>query len=296
LRGIVHAAGVLDNSLLVQMDERRFRAAMPAKVSGAWHLHALTADLPLDFFVLFSSLAALIGSPGQGNYAAANAFLDGLALFRRSRKLPALSIAWGPWTDIGMAALAHNESRLAELGIGMLPPEPALDLFEHLARDEQGVVGVIAMDWRIWSQMFPLAAQAPFVSRIIPTSDRAETGTSDVLTAAALGRLDPAARVARLEQRLQAAACQALQLDATQLPLDVSLTAVGIDSIVALELRNRIESTVEVIVQTHSLLSGPTIHALAVQLLAQIESGAASHVNDLPAEGGAILLSPGASQ
>ncbi|MGZ9166381.1 MAG: SDR family NAD(P)-dependent oxidoreductase, partial [Anaerolineales bacterium] len=104
LRGLFHEAGVLDDGVLSQQNWSRFERVMAPKGEGAWHLHTLTQNMPLDFFVLFSTAAAVLGSAGQGNYAAANSFLDGLAHYRKSRGLPAMSINWGAWSEVGMAA------------------------------------------------------------------------------------------------------------------------------------------------------------------------------------------------
>ncbi|HEY9226744.1 MAG TPA: SDR family NAD(P)-dependent oxidoreductase, partial [Gemmatimonadaceae bacterium] len=104
LRGIVHAAGVVEDAMLADQDAGRFSRVLAPKVAGTWNLHTLTREFPLDFFVLFSSGAALLGSPGQGNYAAANLFLDALAHQRHAHGLPALSINWGSWAEVGMAA------------------------------------------------------------------------------------------------------------------------------------------------------------------------------------------------
>ena len=104
LRGVLHAAGVVDDALLTRLSVDRFAPVMAPKVRGAWNLHVQTANSPLDFFVMFSSGAALLGSPGQANYAAANAFMDALAARRCSEGLPAVSIAWGAWSEVGAAA------------------------------------------------------------------------------------------------------------------------------------------------------------------------------------------------
>jgi acyl transferase domain-containing protein len=116
LRGVVHAAGVLDDGILVKQTAERFARVMAPKIRGAWELHIQTQTLPLDFFVCFSSMASLVGSPGQGNYAAANAFLDALAHHRRARGLAGLSINWGPWADAGMAAKLHSRFAGARRG------------------------------------------------------------------------------------------------------------------------------------------------------------------------------------
>src|SRR5690606_12066890 len=104
LRGVIHCAAVLDDGLLLQQNAERFERVMTPKVRGAWNLHQLTKDLPLDCFVVFSSLAAMPGTAGQGNYAAANAFMDALIHYRTTLGLPGLSINWGAWAEIGLAA------------------------------------------------------------------------------------------------------------------------------------------------------------------------------------------------
>ncbi|MEL6463169.1 MAG: KR domain-containing protein, partial [Cyanobacteria bacterium J06621_15] len=109
IKGIIHAAGVLDDGVLQHLTWERFTNVLNPKYLGAWNLHTLTKDLPLDFFIMFSSAASLFGSPGQGNHVAANTFLDSLARYRQSLGLPGLSINWGVWSEIGTAA---------KLGIG----------------------------------------------------------------------------------------------------------------------------------------------------------------------------------
>jgi phthiocerol/phenolphthiocerol synthesis type-I polyketide synthase C len=292
LRGIIHAAGILENGLLIQLNEKRFRSVMDSKITGAWHLHELTRETPLDFFVLFSSLASLIGSPGQGNYSAANAFLDGLAVHRVAMGLPALSVAWGPWAEVGMAADVHNGARLEEAGMGMLPPEEALDLLELLLK-ERGAIGAIAMNWALWSKAFPVASEAAFVSGLIPGEEERALHRAEMLSLAVLQNLAPADQIRRLEAAIHKAVCQSLQLDPAMLPPDVGLTAVGLDSIVSLELKNRLECAIDVVVQAPHLLGGPTVHELAVQLLNQmitatatdaLQDGAGSAAPEPPAE------------
>ena len=121
VRGVVHAAGTLDDGLLVDLNERRFASVFAGKVHGAWNLHEITKALQLDFFVLFSAAASLWGAAGQGNYAAANAFLDGLAHFRRSQGLAGQSLNWGPWAGAGMASTlnAAQRTRLERLGVAL---------------------------------------------------------------------------------------------------------------------------------------------------------------------------------
>ncbi len=125
LRGVIHAAGLLDDGAVASLDRERLARALAPKVDGAWNLHVATRGEPLDFFVMFSSVAPLLGSPGQANYAAGNAFLDSLAWERRRTGLPALTINWGPWADGGMATRSADAARLAAQGIAPLPPDLA---------------------------------------------------------------------------------------------------------------------------------------------------------------------------
>ncbi|MER7396115.1 SDR family NAD(P)-dependent oxidoreductase [Streptomyces sp. NPDC000151] len=136
LRGVIHAAGVLDDGSIQRQSAERMRAVMAPKMRGAWNLHLLTRDAKLDFFVLYSSVAALMGSLGQSGYAAGNSFLDALAHHRESLGLPATSVAWGPWSGGGMVATldAHAERRVRESGFGMLEPGPAFRALEDVLR------------------------------------------------------------------------------------------------------------------------------------------------------------------
>jgi len=149
LRGILHLAGALDDGLLSQMNWEQFAHALDPKARAARFLDEQTRQWPLDFFVLFSSVASMLGSPGQGNYAAANAYLDGLAQQRYSQGLPALSINWGPWSGQGMAARLgeRGASRWAAVGIQLLPPAQALQVLDMIWNIDRPQIGVIAVDW-----------------------------------------------------------------------------------------------------------------------------------------------------
>ncbi len=116
LRGIIHAAGILNDGILQQQTWERFEKVLAPKAQGAWNLHVLTRNCPLDFFIMFSSVASLLGSPGQANYAAANGFIDALAHTRSQMGGGALSINWGAWSAFGLAAKRHLEQQLQNKG------------------------------------------------------------------------------------------------------------------------------------------------------------------------------------
>ena len=135
LRGVIHAAGVLDDALIAQQSLDRLRDVMAPKVRGTWNLHVHTRALPLDFFVCYSSAASLVGSPGQANYAAGNACMDAIAHHRRALGLPASSINWGAWGEEGMAANAQMHARLASRGVTPIATSDGLALLSRLLRD-----------------------------------------------------------------------------------------------------------------------------------------------------------------
>ena len=142
LRGVIHAAGVLDDGLIQQLTWENFEPVFAAKATGAWNLHTLTQNNELDFFILFSSAAALFGSPGQANHAAANAFLDGLAHYRNQVGLPALSINWGAWSTVG-SALKYQQQGILE----HFPGIETIDPKSGIAQLEKNLVNHYPAGW-----------------------------------------------------------------------------------------------------------------------------------------------------
>jgi myxalamid-type polyketide synthase MxaE and MxaD len=171
LRGIVHAAAVLDDGALLDLSRERLLAVMSPKVLGAWTLHALTRTDPLDFFVLFSSAVSVLGSPGQTNYTVANTFLDALAHERRAAGLPAVSINWGPWADVGLAAetarRAEAESQLRAHLVKMILPEKGLELLERILHEATPQITVLPFDIRNVLQFYPEGAGIAFFSEVL---------------------------------------------------------------------------------------------------------------------------------
>ena len=173
LRGVIHAAGVLDDGVLVQQTWERFARVLAPKVAGAWNLHRLTQGLPLDFFILFSSAAALLGSPGQGNHAAANAFLDALAHHRRALGLPATSINWGVWSEVGAAAERGIEERAGLQGMGSFTPEQGLGFLEQILAANPVQLGVMAVNWA--RLVKAVGIESPFLSGVAARERSAAT-------------------------------------------------------------------------------------------------------------------------
>jgi NADPH:quinone reductase-like Zn-dependent oxidoreductase/ubiquinone/menaquinone biosynthesis C-methylase UbiE len=164
LRGVLHAAGVLANGALLRQDVRTFQQVLAPKVEGAALLDRLTRGEPLDWFVLFSSIAAILGGSGQANHAAANAYLDQLARQRRALGLPAVSINWGAWSEIGAAA--DLSDRLSELGVGFLTPSQGIMALQHVMQSGAVQLAVLPIDWQRYRDRIGAAAHATLLSRI----------------------------------------------------------------------------------------------------------------------------------
>ncbi|MEM8679372.1 MAG: SDR family NAD(P)-dependent oxidoreductase, partial [Planctomycetota bacterium] len=147
LSGVIHAAGVLADGVMFDMELDQLEKPLASKVIGTINLHEATKELPLDFFVMFSSVAAVLGSPGQSNYAAGNAFLDAMAQYRQAQGLPALSINWGPWAESGMAAEAGRDENVSGRGMTLLPADKALDVLGELLRAAVTQAAVMSVNW-----------------------------------------------------------------------------------------------------------------------------------------------------
>ncbi|AGC45620.1 polyketide synthase [Myxococcus stipitatus DSM 14675] len=271
LRGVFHAAGVIADGVLTQLDERRLRAVMAPKVQGAWNLHTGTLGRPLDVFVMFSSAASVLGSPGQGNYAAANAFMDALAHHRVAAGLPALSINWGPWAEVGLAAAAENRGeRLALRGVGSMPTAQALDAMGRLLARPSAQAIVVPLDLRQWREFYVAAAQSPFLSVLMKEQASSATprkgDVRDRLVAAEPGR-----RRALLEAYLREQVGRILKQDAARVELDQPFGVLGMDSLTGLELRNRLESGLKLTLSATLIYAYPTVAALTAHLLEQLD-------------------------
>jgi acyl transferase domain-containing protein/acyl carrier protein len=272
LRGLIHAAGVLDDGVLLQQPWERFTRVLNPKVSGGWNLHQLTRDLPLDFFVLFSSAASLLGSAGQGNYAAANAFLDGLAHYRRSQNLPAISINWGPWTEAGMAASAgHSDGRWAAQGIGGISPDQGIEILEQILRHNPIQIGVLPVTWPVYLQRFPVGDEPALLRELGQTMRaREQSATASAQRARVLEQLEAAAPQARVDLLLAHVRDQVVNVlglpPTFHLEPKQKLFEMGLDSLMAIELKNTLQSQLGQPLPSTIIFEYPTIETLTQYL------------------------------
>ena len=275
VRGIFHAAMVLDDGMLPELTAERFSRVMSPKISGAWNLHAASAKLLLDHFVLFSSVSALVGAAGQANYAAANCFLDQLAHYRRALGLPGLSVNWGALSEVGF--LARNV-RVAEYmtahGVNGISPEQATAMLGHLLQRDVTQIGFMHIDWQKFFGSRRNPEPPPIYSEVFTPREKGDPGDNEDIRRAILSA--PAEeRLTLLAAHIAGSAAKVLRTNSAKLEGDRPLKEMGLDSLMAFELLNRLEVQFGILLPSGKVSSGATINSLASAALEIICSGAA---------------------
>ncbi len=270
--GVFHAAGVVADGLLTGQTWSRFREILPAKVIGAAHLDRLTATDPLDCFVLYSSTASVLGSPAQGNYAAANAVLDALAWRRRAAGRPALTLNWGAWSGVGLAAGGDTSARARAAGLGVLDPHHALRMLGRMLREGAVQVTVAPVEWNVWAARLPGAAPGLLRSLVGRGEPAVSTHGVDRALVDRLRTASGGARSAEVTAYVVARLAEVLDLEPDRLEPDRALDTLGLDSLMAVELRSRFRRDLGAEVSLTVLLSDDRVDALAVHLAAALET------------------------
>ncbi len=273
LRGVVHSAMVIEDQTLLQQNGEAFRRVTAPKASGSWNLHTRTAKLDLDFFVLFSSVSGIVGNPGQASYAAANSFLDALAHHRRALGLPALAIDWGMLTDVGyVSRTAGLGATLEHHGISGLTAGEATGILGRLLQSSAVQVGAFRIDWRKAADRMPgLARSARFADLLesLPSGPDAssESAISTILA------LPAGERLAALTTQLTEQAAHVLHTSAARLDMHRPLGEMGFDSLMGVELANRLEAALKVPLPLGSIQPGLSLAKLAARLLETVAGG-----------------------
>ncbi|MEU4773596.1 SDR family NAD(P)-dependent oxidoreductase [Micromonospora sp. NPDC023644] len=274
LTAVIHAAGVRDDGVISSLTPERMDGVLRPKVDAAWHLHELTAELDLKAFVSYSSLAATAGGPGQGNYAAANAFLDGLAQHRKARGLAALTLAWGLWADrSGMTTELDDVhlNRISRSGVAAMEAEEGLALFDAACRTTDAALVPARLDLAAMKVQFAGGSIPPLYRALIRTPARAAaaaTGASLVQQLAGLGESERAAALVEIV-RGQAAAVLGYP-DPAAIEPRRAFSEFGFDSLTAVEMRNRLNNAFGMRLPATLVFDYPTPHDLAAFLGTEI--------------------------
>ncbi len=267
LKGVIHAAGVLEDGLLRNLSWEQFTKVMSPKVTGTWHLHQMTKDLPLDFFVCFSSMAAMIGNAGQGNYAAANGFMDAMAHYRRGLGMPGLSINWSTWAGGGMAGSldSQQQQQLDKSGITAIKPEQGLQALESFLSGSLSQVGVFPVKWSEFFRQTPTAEKMPLLSGFVssqPSLSQKKSSFIEELEAKAIPE-----RMDLLTKHIRSMLAQTLGIkDGQKIGMREPFFDIGLDSLMAVELKNRMESSLNVSLSSTLLFDYPVLEKLISHL------------------------------
>jgi myxalamid-type polyketide synthase MxaD len=267
VRGVFHCAGVIDDRLIVDMDPESVLRVGAPKAQGAVNLARLLEDEPLDFLILFASAGGLMGGIGQANYAAANAFLDGLAHALRARGVPATSIDWGFWDGLGLATTPGGERVIAHMrksGFLPLPPDRAVDVLDYVLGNQVGPqIAALRIDWRRFHAHAGTTGSRPLLEALVREEAGGERGAAPARIRDELLALEPGPpRRQRLQTFLRSCLADVLGLDPEHIETDTPLGSLGIDSFTAIELRNRLERSLDIQLSATLAWNYPTLAAM----------------------------------
>jgi NAD(P)-dependent dehydrogenase (short-subunit alcohol dehydrogenase family)/acyl carrier protein len=270
LKGVIHAAGALDDGMLAQQSWDRFLNAYRAKVDGTWNLHQQTSDL--DFLVCFSSATALLGAPGQGNYAAANAYMDSLMRWRRARGMHGLSINWGPWAEAGMAATLgeRDRRRATEQGWSRIEADTGLSILSELLRTGPAQVGVLPLHWGKFSEALFEAGLPGYLKAWQPRASGAANSASTGAGGAGSGgeavlSASPEQREDRLRDYVIGVVGNLLgheDIDTMQ-----GFTEMGMDSLMGVDLRAILQKSLKVSLASTFAFDHSNVEAVVAYLM-----------------------------
>ncbi len=305
LRGVFHLALALRDALLMNLNEEQMREVWAPKVMGAFHLHRQTLGRPLDVFALYSSMSAVFGTGGQGNYASANSFLDALAFHRRSMGLPGLSVSWGFLGETGFVARhADVAQRFEAMGIKSFNPAQGLALLARFLGEERIHGGVMRVDWRRFEEIAAGRKISPRFAHLVKmAAEGKEEGSrrGGLALRKALLAANPSERRAILEAGLREQVGRVLGVASEKLDMETPLSDLGLDSLMAIELRNWVEGDLKVNLPAVELLKGPSLTKLVNHLVEQLpdKEGAAlpkPSTDEKPVEAGEVHLQGDAAE
>ena len=295
LKGVIHGAMVLDDDFIKDLDRERFNRVLRPKMLGAWNLHLKTKDMPLDHFVCLSSISSMIGATRQSNYCAGNLFLDALAHYRRSLGLPALTLNWGAILGAGFVERDEMTAQyLDKVGMKTFQVEEALEVFADILGRDPVQLGAARIDWKLLFKINPTTAKSPTFSLVAQKeAGDSASGKAGSIRPMIIGA-PPEERLKLLEDFICEEVAQVFGTSSTKVERETPLTQIGLDSLMAIELMNRLESSLGINLQMGQFLQGPNISQLAVsvlEMLLQSGEGDLGGIAEDGAVGSALMIS-----
>jgi acyl transferase domain-containing protein/acyl carrier protein len=277
LRGVFHLAMVIDDAPLAALTPERMRAVFTPKAHGAWLLHAATRAMKLDAFVMFSSVSSIFGNPAQGNYSAANAFLDSLAHHRQALGLPALTVNWGVLGGEGYVARNERVAEfLARQGTMGITPGEAMSLLESFLVAGNAQAIAIRVDWGKWRQFFRGMQENPLLERIFAAIENEEATGATSDWRSRIEAATPAEKQAVISQAVREAVGSVLRVKPDSLRDDQPLTDLGLDSLMGVEIETSLEAAVGIALPPTSLMRARTIGQIATLIAGHLGGATAA--------------------
>lgn len=284
LKGVFHLAGITQDEMLTDISQDSLDRVMRPKVAGSWNLHRLTADADLDYFVLYSSLAAVSSQPGQGSYAAANAYMDGLATMRRRKGMAGTSIQWGPWNNAGMIRQSGAKRSLqawSEQGIGGLNVGMGVDAVHRLLARPVPVAFVSPVNWKRFAQSNGPKLPPQF-SALAKTEANATQNVSELREM--LASLTAAERAAQITSRLKTIVATILKSKSSQVDTTLPFSSMGVDSLMAVAIARRATNELGVRLPVTAIFNFPTVDLLTEETMRRMNLKAEEPVAKSPRE------------
>ena len=271
IKGIIHAAGRLDDGLLKTLSWERFQAVLQPKITGTWNLHLATQKQSLDWFVCFSSIVSVFGAAGQSNYAVANAFMDNLMSYRRNLGLPGLSINWSIWDEVGMASrmTSQQQERLSQQGLSAIAPQQGLKVLKQLLQQQASQAIIFPVDWATFLRQQP---DNPFFERLQPQTETKPALTSSFLQQ--LASLPKGKQHHILQSHIRGQIAKVLGYsDPEDIDTQEKFADLGMDSLMAVEFKNSLQASLGDAVSLTAAFDYPNVELLTDYIAQELSVG-----------------------